>query len=181
MDIYSETLIKKKLTSKEKKLVKLLFAVILLSSFVFILAIPFCAWAIHLPIIMYASLAVFGIILFIIWRKLKSMQIEYEYIITNDILDFDMIVCEKKRSRLLSLDIKTVEEIAPFDKNVSEERFDEVFHVEKKEDGYENFYLTVSHPKLKRTLIVFTPDARMLEALKKTLPPRLARTLPNSL
>ena len=40
MDIYSETLIKKKLTAKEKKLVKMLFALILISSFVFILQIP---------------------------------------------------------------------------------------------------------------------------------------------
>ena len=181
MDIYSETLIKKKLSSKEKKLVKMLFALILISSFVFILVIPFFAWAIHLPILMYASLLIFGVMLFLVWRKLKTMQLEYEYIITNDVLDFDVIVSEKKRSRLISIDIKTVEEIGAFDKNLSEERFDEVFHVEKKEDGYDNFYLTLSHPKHKRTLIVFTPDARMLDALKKTLPPRLARTLPNSL
>lgn len=181
MDIYSETLIKKKLSSKEKSLVKMLFALILVSSFVFILVVPFFAWAIHLPILMYASLLIFAAMLFFVWRKLKSMQIEYEYIITNDVLDFDMIVCEKKRSRIISLDIKTVEEIGAFDKKISEQRFDTVFHVEKKEDGYDNFYLTVSHPKFKRVLIIFTPDANMLEALKKTLPPRIARTLPNSL
>lgn len=182
MDIYSETLIKKKLTSKEKNLVKLLFAGILVSSFVFILVIPFFAWAIHLPILMYVSLLIFGVMLFMVWKKLKNMQLEYEYIITNDILDFDVIISQKKRSRLISLDIKTIEEIGTYNKNtVSEERFDEVFHVEKNEDGYENFYLTVSHPEHKRVLIVFTPDQRMLEALKKTLSPRLSRTLPNSI
>lgn len=182
MDIYSETLIKKKLTSKEKNLVKLLFALILISSFVFILVIPFFAWAIHLPILMYVSLIVFGVMLFLVWRKLKSMQLEYEYIITNDVLDFDVIVQEKKRSRLISIDIKTIEEIAPFKKGtIREESFTTVFHVEKKEDGYDNYYLVVSHPTHKRTLVVFTPDANMLEALKKTLSPRLARTLPNSL
>ena len=130
MDIYSETLIKKKLTSKEKNLVKLLFALILVSSFVFILVIPFFAWAIHLPILMYVSLAAFGVMLFLVWRKLKNIQLEYEYIITNDVLDFDVIVSQKKRSRLISLDIKTIEEIGPYDKKLSEERFDEVFHVE---------------------------------------------------
>lgn len=181
MDIYSETLIKKKLSAKEKSFVKMLFALILVSSFIFILVVPFFAWAIHLPILMYASLIFFGVILFLVWRKLKSMQIEYEYIITNDVLDFDMIVCEKKRNRLISLDIKTIEEIGAFNKGFSEERFNTVFHVEKKEDGYDNFYLTVSHPKYKRVLVVFTPDANMLDALKKTLPPRIARTLPNSL
>ena len=182
MDIYSETLIKKKLTAKEKTLVKLLFALILISSFVFILVIPFFSGYIGLPFLIYLSPAAFGVMLFLVWRKLKSMQLEYEYIITNDILDFDVIVQEKKRSRLISLDIKTIEEIASFKKGtIREESFNSIFHVERKEDSCENFYLIVSHPTHKRTLIVFTPDERMLDALKKTLIPRLARTLPTSL
>ena len=41
-----------------------------------------------------------------------------------------------------------------------------------------NYYLIFPHTEYKRTLVVFTPDDRMLDALRQTLPRQLVKNLP---
>ncbi len=181
MDIYSETLIKRKLTDKDQKKVKLLFAAIIISSMIFILGIPALAFKIGIPFLPTISLVLFGVFLYIIWRVLKSMQIEYEYIITNDNLDFDKIIAQKKRTRVISVDLKEIEEIGVYDAKRFVNSNAKKIDVSRIENSVENFYILYSHPTEKRVLIVFKPDAAMLSALKKALPPRLSRAVPDSL
>ena len=154
----------------------------LICSAVFILVIPALALANGFAYITTVSLIVYGVIIFFVWRTLKAMQLEYEYIIVNNTLDFDMIVAQKKRSRLLTVDLKTVEEAGRYQKGQFEGKpFNTIIHAEKNLDGHENFYITLSHPTERRTLIIFTPNEDMLAALLKTLPRQIAKTLPASL
>ena len=182
MDIFCETLVKRKFTPKDRTKIKLLFALLLICSVIFILVIPAIVLANGLAYITTISLLIYGLIIFLVWKKLKSMQLEYEYIIVNDTLDIDMIVAQKKRSRLLSLDLKTVEAAGRYQRGQFEGRpFDTVIHAEKNLDGHDNFYMLLSHPTARRTIIIFTPNEEMLGVLHQTLPRQISKTLPASL
>lgn len=182
MDVFSETLIKRKYNKQDKNKIKILFATLLICSVIFILVIPFFAIGMGLAYITTVSLALYGIIIFVVWRVLKKMQLEYEYIIVNDTLDVDMIVAQKKRSRLITIELKTVEAAGRYTHGQFEGRaFETVIHAERNLEGHENFYITLSHPSARRTLLVFTPDEPMLSALHKTLPRQIEKTLPVTL
>lgn len=182
MDIFCETLVKRKFTPKDRNKIKLLFATLLICSVIFILVIPALMLANGLAYITTISLIAYGVIIFFVWRALKAMQLEFEYIIVNESLDVDQIVAQKKRTRLLSLDLKTVEQAGRYSKGQFEGRpFDTVIHAEKNLDGHENFYLLLSHPTARRTLVIFTPNEEMLASLHKALPRQVSKTLPSSL
>ena len=182
MDIFSETLVKRKFNKKDRNKIKILFATLLICSVVFIIVIPFLALMSGIAYVTTVSLITYGIIIFSVWRTLKKMQLEYEYIIVNDILDIDEIVAQKKRTRLLSIELKTVEAAGRYTQGQFEGRaFETVVHAEKNLEGHENFYITLSHPTARRTLLVFTPNEAMLSALHKTLPRQVEKTLPATL
>ena len=179
MDLYNETLVRRKFTPAEKNKIKTLFVTLLSSSVLFMLVIPYLVWSNGLAYLATVSLIVFAIILFIIWRTLKKMQLEFEYIITNDTLDIDKIVAQKKRIREISFEIKETEEIGKFTpQKFVNPTFDYIVRAEKYPLAPEgNYYIILHHAKYKRCLVVFTPDDKMLEALKRTLPPRLSREI----
>lgn len=182
MDVFTETLIKRKFTPADRKKIMMLFISLIASSILFIIVIPLLALGNGLPYITTASFIVFAILVFVIWRILKGMQLEFEYIITNDTLDVDKIIAQKKRARMISLELKTVEQAGRFTESSFEGRtFDCTIRAERNPIGHENFYLLLSHPSQRRTLIVFTPDEKMLAALHKTLPRQVAKNLPATL
>lgn len=182
MDVFSETLVKRKFNKQERKKIKILFATLLICSVVFILLVPAVALLLKVGGIITVSLIAYAVIIFLVWRTLKKMQLEYEYIIVNDTLDIDEIVAQKKRSRLITIELKTVEAAGRYTKGQFEGRaFETVIHAEKNVEGHDNFYITLSHPTAHRTLLVFTPDEAMLSALHKTLPRQIEKTLPASL
>lgn len=45
---------------------------------------------------------------------IDGTRIEYEYIVTNDDLDIDKIIGQRKRKRLITINLKTVKELEPY-------------------------------------------------------------------
>ena len=66
MDVFSETLIKRKFNKQDRKKIKILFATLLICSVVFILGIPAIALMIRMGGIITASLIAYAIIIFVI-------------------------------------------------------------------------------------------------------------------
>jgi len=178
MDVFVETLVKHKLSQDDRKKVVALFVTLIISSILFILVIPMLALSSGLAYISTVSMLVFAVIVFVIWRVLKSLQLEFEYIVTNFSLDIDKIIDKKKRARLISVDLKTVEEVGVYKPSAFvNSSFNHQVHAERDSNGVGNYYLIVYHPTHKRTLIVFSPDDRMLEALESTLPRQISKNL----
>lgn len=178
MDIFVETLVRKKFTAQDKKKIMAFFVALVLGSIIFILVIPAILLSNKIAYLSTVSMIVYAVMAFVIWRSLKKMNVEFEYIITNDTLDFDKIIDKKKRERQISLDVKSVEEIGVYkSENFRGAGFEYILHAERDRNGIGNYYIIAPHPKHKRSLVVFTPDDRMLEALSKTLPRQVAKTL----
>ena len=181
MDIFAEILVSRKFTNQDKKKIKMYFASIIFSSVVLVLVVPMVALTKGIAYISTVSMLLFAAIVFVIWRELKAMQLEFEYIIVNNNIDFDKIVAKKKRTRLVSADLKLVEEIGVYNPSrFVNSNFGAEFHTERDVNSGANYYMIFPHNEYKRTLVVFTPDDKMFEALSKTLPRQLLKELPKN-
>ena len=97
---------------------------------------------------MLAVGALFGLV----WL-LTGMSYEYEYILTNDDLDIDKISGKRKRKRLITLKMNTAEEFGIYDGT-----------------NGTNADATVIASDGTNIMLIFSPDARMVEMILTTLP-----------
>lgn len=99
-----------------------------------------------------------------LWRKLN---IEFEYLRTDNFLDIDKIYGQRDRQRVISIDLKNVEEFGVFN---PEERLtaDKIFMLGNISQN--PYYLVIHTQKYGKTLVVFSPDQNTLDGLKFYLP-----------
>lgn len=109
--------------------------------------------------------------------KLFAMRnLEFEYSFTNGFMAVDKIMNRSSRKRLTSFECKEVEEIGEYPKNQTRLQSREVqskIFASEFSDGRESWYLLVNTKKTGKTLLVFDPDERLLEAIKKAIPSHL--------
>ena len=92
---------------------------------------------------------------------------EYEYIITNGIMDVDKIIAKSTRKREASFDLGKVERLEKYNPNMKVEgNFKKQIFACNKDD--ENAYLLVADGG--KLLIVFSPDERIKSAIVKFVP-----------
>ena len=108
------------------------------------------------------------------FRLSSNMSVEYEYSVTNEYFDLDRIVARRKRKRALSVQCKDFESFG---------RYNEAQHAHRNYDkrliagnpGDEAvWFATVRVKDLGFVLLVFQPDERVLNAIKKYLPRQVA-------
>ena len=107
--------------------------------------------------------ALFGLV----WL-LTGMSYEYEYILTNDDLDIDKITGKRKRKRLITLKMNTVEEFGIYDGTNGANADATV--IASDGTNINAYYLIAKHKTHGRTMLIFSPDARMVEMILTTLP-----------
>ena len=161
MDIFCEYLVKKKSSSDVIKQVLLVIACIwvcLLATYILIFIFPKGVWLI--PPVWGAS--IYGTV---IYRQ--NFSIEYEYIFTNGQLDIDVIKGKAKRKSVLSIAVRNIEYMAPYNGvNMSEREEINVIHDEKRRGKY---YADFSQDGTAYRLL-FQPPEKLLENMKKYNP-----------
>lgn len=103
----------------------------------------------------------------LVWL-LTGMSYEYEYILTNDDLDIDKITGKRKRKRLITLKMNTVEEFGIYDGSNGTNADATV--IASDGTNINAYYLIAKHKTHGRTMLIFSPDARMVEMILTTLP-----------
>ncbi|MEG0663572.1 MAG: DUF6106 family protein [Clostridia bacterium] len=118
-----------------------------------------------LGIILMAVVAV----LFGTWVLSTRLFIEFEYIVTNRDIDIDKIVARKNRKRIITITASTIIEGGKFhpDKFKNTANFQKVIHVEKNVESA--YYFVCKHQTFGKTLVVFSPNKKMIDALKPFL------------
>jgi len=124
------------------------------------------------PIVVFAFC--FGL-----YRLYQNFHVEFEYIFTNGELDIDRIVYKKRRKRLLTIDVRAFELLAPMRKAYAHE-------FEQRREGA-NLLDIASSPRVEgrwfasfskngtRTLMTFQPNEQVLEAIVKYIPGKVKR------
>lgn len=116
---------------------------------------------------MILTMLAVGVLFGLVWL-LTGMSYEYEYILTNDDLDIDKITGKRKRKRLITLKMNTVEEFGIYDGTNGTNADATV--IASDGTNINAYYLIAKHKTHGRTMLIFSPDARMVEMILTTLP-----------
>lgn len=166
-DVFIEVLVKRKKTGKDYLIITglvLLFLLLLFVSYVFLrYTLTF------LPLIVVGG--GYGLYYFI-----TNLDREFEYICTNGHLDIDMIIHKRKRKRMISMEAKDMEILAPVDSDD--------YKVHERNQNLKNLNLTtntsldnvwffVGSYKGQRMLVTFEPTDKILKDLKRHNPSKV--------
>ncbi|MBQ3885220.1 MAG: hypothetical protein II729_03805 [Ruminococcus sp.] len=106
----------------------------------------------------------------------QSAYVEYEYTFTNGELDVDKIIAMKKRTSLLSVEVRTFTAFGKYSDDLEESDDMTVVmatdNIESKE-----YYADFEHTEYGKCRLVFVPDEKMLDNIKKFLPAKLRNAL----
>lgn len=160
MDIFGEQLIKRETSGADwAKKIALTLGGLTLSSVLMYLALG-TGYAIFL----FLSV---GVLFGVIWL-LSFMNYEYEYILTNDDFDFDKITGKKKRNRLITIKFNTVTEFGAYDGSQGEKVNTTVVATDN--TGVGIYYIIANHKNHGETMVLFTPNDRMIGLILQALP-----------
>lgn len=125
---------------------------------------------------LYGMFAFLGIALvwYIVYIVVSSRNIEYEYCITDGILDIDIITAKRKRKSLATIVVSNAEIIAPasieyieqFNKNGIVFKID----ASMKNNKIMDFFIIFPNKNGQITRLVFTPDENVLNMIKRANP-----------
>ncbi len=106
----------------------------------------------------------------------QNTYVEYEYAFTNGELDVDKIIAKKKRKPMLSVEVRN---FTAFGKYTDEPEESEDMTIIFSSDNIASheYYADFIHKDYGKTRLVFSPDANMLENVKKALPLSLRKNI----
>lgn len=109
-------------------------------------------------------------------KLLEGFSVEYEYTLTNGELDIDKIIAQKKRKTLITIDVKKISKIAVFDENVPDNASLTIVLASDNIDSHE-YYADFTHDDFGDVRLIFSPNEKILEAIKIYLPLRVRTEL----
>lgn len=167
MDNYCEQLVEKKKTGADiVRMITLSLALILAASACMFASIVF---GLSFLVIIAVGLLALGV-----WL-VSGMNIEYEYIITNNEMDIDKIIGKRKRKRMITIDLTKVDDFGgyPSEKDIEA---DATVHATT---GLEKnaHYLLVQHNDYGKVKVIFNPNEKLREAIAQEVPKSLSAKL----
>ena len=102
---------------------------------------------------------------------ITSMNVEFEYSVTNGELDVDQIIAQRKRKRLISVDCRSVEKFGRFkpEEHSGKTYGAKIMACDSPQSG--DLWYCVSRMKESgMALVVFNANQKMLEGIKPFLP-----------
>lgn len=164
MDIFTEYIVKHRLEAKDVLIqIGTGFLAMILTVLAFgLTAIPGISFLI--------TLIIAGIWYGAYW-VIKSRYVEYEYILTNSALDFDKIMARSKRKRLLSLDLKEIEILAPVNNDAYKNQATKIYDCTG--DGKNGVYFIDFMGERGRERVLFQPSEKILDFAYKFNPSKI--------
>lgn len=126
-------------------------------------------------------MALFGFILTVVagfgtFHIVQNTFVEYEYTFTNGELDVDKIIAKKKRRPMTSTNIRQLTDFGKYDDGMEESPDMTVIMATDNIASHE-YFADFTDEELGSARLIFCPDERMLENVKKSLPARLRSKL----
>lgn len=167
MDNFCEQLVEKKKTTADiVKMVAISLGLILGASACMVASI-------YLRFTFFVFVAV-GLLALGVWL-VSGMNVEYEYIITNNEMDIDKIIGRRKRKRMITVDLSKTDDFGkyPSENNVES---DTTVHATT---GLEKnaHYLLVQHKDYGKVKVIFNPNEKIREAIVQEFPNSLSARL----
>lgn len=164
-DVFIEYMVKKKKDGKDIAIIVLLILAVIVLTYVSLLFLP--------------SISFFVLVLscFGAYKLITMRNLEFEYSFTNGFIAVDKIMNKSSRKRVTAFECSDVEDIGEYEKNKArlENRNVEkrIFASENPAGGPNSWFVIMNSPKTGKTLLVFDPNEKMQEAIKKAIPTHL--------
>lgn len=161
MDIFCEYMVKHKKTAKDSLMAAGLFiaAVFLsLATFLFLFGRLLGFEVFVIAAIWYGAIYL-----------IRKTNIEFEYILTNSILDIDKIMSKKTRKRVISIDFKNIDVCAPATGISTNNPNMKTLDLSGDISGKGVYYVDFAKGS-EQYRVFFQPNAKILDNLKKTNP-----------
>jgi len=169
MDNFAEQLVKKNETASEKTKRTLITILGIAGTLIFT----------ALGILMLGNpvLSLLGFLLAVAsgygtFAVIQSSYVEYEYTFTNGELDIDKIIAKKKRKSLISVEVSKFKAFGRYSEDLDESENMTVV-ISSDNIASHEYYADFQHEDYGLTRLVFAPDSRMLDNIKKFLPAKL--------
>ncbi|MDE5771035.1 MAG: hypothetical protein K2I06_05310 [Ruminococcus sp.] len=98
----------------------------------------------------------------------QSSHVEYEYAFTNGELDIDKIIAKRKRKSLLSIEVNKFTDFGKYRDDI-EETSEMTVVISSDNIASHEYYADFQHENYGLTRLVFSPDSRMLDNIKRFL------------
>ncbi|MDE6539538.1 MAG: hypothetical protein K2K66_05055 [Ruminococcus sp.] len=169
MDNFAEQLVKKNLTSSEKTKHTVMTVAGIIGTLILIL---FGLLTLGKPV-----LSIIGFILAVgagygTFNTIQSSYIEYEYAFTNGELDVDKIIAKKKRKALISIEVNKFTDFGKYNDDIDEPENMTVVMSSDNIASHE-YYADFQHEDYGLTRLVFSPNEKILDNIKRYLPTNL--------
>jgi hypothetical protein len=172
MDIYIERIIKKQWTFSDKVR---FFGLVLLALLVYYLAL------VLVGLLLGITTEIALLILLLVGSGLYYFAVrffvEFEYSVTNGFVVVDSILIKRTRRRLVSFESRELQELGLYSSIIKEKHdkksFDSVIKASSCIDPPNDWYAIFEHRSLGKTLLVFSPDERVLKAMKPFVSKRI--------
>lgn len=166
MDNFAEQLVRKNETASEKTKRTLITVIGIVGTLIFV----------ALGILMLGNpvLSLLGFLLatatgYGTFTVIQSSYVEYEYAFTNGELDIDKIIAKKKRKPLISIEVGKFKAFGRYNEELDEP--DNMTVVISSDNiASHEYYADFQHEDYGLTRLVFAPDGRMLDNIRKFLP-----------
>lgn len=167
MDVFKEQLLKIKKSPAEYVLMAVIFIVaVVVSVILFLMSGQYPLFILFIVAVFYGT------------GKLLSMfSIEYEYIVTNTVIDVDKIMSKSTRKRIISFEGKDILRTEKVGATPPVTDATEKFVCCNKDDS--NAYWVLISKNGKKSLIMMAPNEKMVEAIKLGSPKMTAKEIFN--
>ncbi len=167
MDIFAECMVRRKLTQKESLMRSFMWGLILFIIFFF--AICGFVFGQQLFLILFLIATTLLVLDKYYFHKVTvtlSYVIEYEYTLVNSELDFDKIIGREDRSRLLTINLKSIELFSPVklmqENELLRSNYKTVADASIAPDDEGTYVIICDHDLYGKTLIYFSPSEGFL-------------------
>lgn len=169
MDNFAEQLVKKNETSsdKTKRTLVLVIGIILTLILVVLAFLQMSSFIRAMLCFILAALCGYGA-----YSMYCNSQIEYEYAFTNGEIDIDKIIAKKKRNEMISFEVRQLTDFGKYSEGMKESDDMTVVFASDNIEEHE-YYAEFQHETYGNTRVVFCPDERMLDNIKKFLPSKI--------
>ena len=171
-DVFLEQIVKQQKSFKEilRNGVIIIIGLLLAIGLFFLLFTPF-KFKEYLGMFVFLILA--GVVYYT-WYIVSGLNLEFEYIFTNGEIDVDKISNKRKRKRMTTVRVSQASAFDEFDCSTFDKRaYAHVYNASVFLKGQGNYILVYANRDGETCCLIFTPNEKMLEAIKKYYHPRV--------
>lgn len=168
MDNFAEQLVKKEPTSSDRiKQIAVCVGGIIITVILILFAVVQLGSIVSMVCMLLAVAVGYGT-----FFLRQSYYVEYEYTFTNGELDIDKIVAKKKRTALITTDVKKFTAFGKYNENLPETS-DMTVVISSDNIASHEYYADFEHGEYGKVRLIFSPNDKMLENIRRALPRNL--------